>query len=248
MIKKLSLTFALLLLIGCNVFNPAPELTWDYSPETVIIQATSGGGLEPEAAYRNRIPDAQVWGNGRYIWQTFNEDGVRQVWETQLSEDDMVALLQTFADKGFWRLKAHYEPKVEVYDSSSTSLRVNLLAESKQVSEYHSGAPQQFYALVGLVSSGAGAVGQPYVPQTGYITVYPLEAADYLKDREVPVWDAEKATTTLADLPDGRLEGPALVQAWAVVNQQYWSPIVVEGDTYYELHLEIPELTGRETP
>jgi hypothetical protein len=54
--------------------------------------------------------------------------------------------------------------------------------------------------------------------------------------------------TTLADLLDGRIEGPALMQAWAVVNQQYWSPIVVEGEDYYELFLEIPELTGRETP
>ena len=204
--------------------------------------------MEPEAAYRNRIPDAQVWGDGRIIWQTFNEDNVRQVWEGQLSEDDMAALLQTFADKGFWRLKEYYEPKVEVFDSSSTSLRVNLLAENKRVSEYHSGAPQQFHELVGLVTSGAGTTGQPYVPQTGMIAVYLLESADYLTDMEVPVWDAEKATTTLADLLDGRIEGPALVQAWAVVNQQYWSPIVVEGDAYYEVHLEIPELTGRETP
>jgi hypothetical protein len=99
-----------------------------------------------------------------------------------------------------------------------------------------------------VISSGAGATGQPYVPQTGIITVYPMESADYLTDMEVLVWDAEQAMTTLADLLDGRIEGPALMQAWAVVNQQYWSPIVVEGEDYYELFLEIPELTGRETP
>lgn len=246
MINKLLLILVFLFLIGCNVLNSAPELTWDHSPDALIIQVTSGGGMEPEAAHRNRIPDAQVWGDGRIIWQTFNEDNVRQVWEGQLSEADMMALLQTFADKGFWRLKDHYEPKSEVFDSSSTSLHVNLLAENKRVSEYHSGAPNRFYELIGLMGSGAGATSQPYLPQAGYLDYYPLNADNYLDSPELPVWDAEAAGLSLEDVPDGLIEGAALLQAWDAVNQKYWSPIVVEGEDYYELYLEIPELTGRE--
>ena len=248
MIKKLPLALTLLFLIGCAVLNPAPDLTWDHSPDALIIKATSGGGMEPEAAWRYRVPDAQVWGDGRIIWQTFNEDQVRQVWEAQLSEDEMVALLQTFADKGFWRLKGHYAPREEVFDSSSTSLRVNLLAENKQVGEYHSGAPRKFYELIGLVRSGAGAASQPYIPQTGYLTVYPLQSATSQNNPGIPVWDAEAATISLEEIPDGLIEGPALWQAWQVVNQKYWSPIVIEGEDYYELFLEIPELTGQEVP
>lgn len=86
----------------------------------------SNGELEPKTAYCNQIPDAQLWGNSRFIWQTFIEDNVRQVWKAHLSE-------------------------------------------------------------------------------------------------------AEKATTTLIDYRDSRIEEPALAQAWAVVNQQYWSPIVRKG-------------------
>ena len=232
-------------LISCNVLNPPPELTWDHSPDALIIQATSGGGMEPEAAYRNRIPDAQLWGNGRYIWQTFDENNSRQVWEAQLSEDEIVGLLQTFADKGFWRLKDHYEPRSEVFDSSSTSLRVNLLEENKRVGEYHSGAPRKFHELRGMVSSGAGADGQPYIPQSGYLTVIPRDDFGY---PDIPVWDAEAAGISLEDILDGPVGGAALIQAWEIVNQQYWAPYVVDGEYYYELFVEIPELTGQETP
>ena len=63
---------------------------------------------------------------------------------------------------------------------------------------------------------------------------------------ELPLWDTAVGLT-LADAEEGVwLEGEALAQAWALVNQKYWWPLVAEGDQVYELYLQIPELTGRE--
>ena len=244
MLKKLTLLPFFSFLLGCNVFQPPPDLTWEHSPETVIIRTSNGGGMEPMAAHFNRIPDAVVWGDGRIVWQTFGENGVRQVWQGQLSEDEMADLLQTFANKGFWRMKQNYEPRGEVFDSTTTSLRVNLLAESKGVNEYHDGAPQAFHELVSLISNGAGVEGQPYVPQSGYLMVYPLNPS--YTANGASVWDADAAEARLSDLEDGWVEGAVLLQAWQIVNQGYWSSVVENDGEYYEIYLQMPELTGRE--
>ncbi len=236
------MTFALL--IGCNLLQPPPDLSWDPHSEAVIIRTNSGGGLEPMAAHYNRIPDAVVWGDGRIVWQTFGENSERQVWQGQLTEEEMRELLQTFADKGFWRMKPHYDPNVEVFDSSSTSLWVNLLAESKSVSEYHDGAPKAFHELIGLLTAGAGTTGQIYVPQTGYLSLYPIEPSESLRD--IPVWDANAAQISLKDVEDGWVEGAVLQEAWHIVNQGYWSSMVVDDGQYYEIYLQMPELTGQE--
>lgn len=242
MLKNLAI-LSLLFLSSCNVLQPPPDLTWDHDPEAVIIKTTDGGGLEPLAAARNRIPDGVVFGDGRIIWTTF-EDGRRQVRQGQLSEDEMMTLLETFADKGFWRLDDFYRPREEVFDSSTTRLTVNLISENKSVGEYHNGAPRVFDELVGLVSSGAGAEGDTYMPQMGYLSIMPIDGV--YNPSDILAWESDAVDFRLADAEDGWVEGPVLAQAWTIVNRKYWSPIVVEDDIYYELYLEIPELTGRD--
>jgi len=199
--------------------------------------------MQPEAAYRNEIPRGLVWGDGRIVWRTSNDEHNRLVWQGQLSEEEMADLLQTFADKGFFRMDSHYSPKDEVYDSSSTSLTLNLLAEQKNVGEYHDGAPRTFHELVGLVSSGAGAEGVPYVPKRGYLTAVYLDSAP---KTTMSTWNADTLGLNLDDATGIWVEGDALARAWEIVNLRYWSPHVSQGDDVYELYLELPELTGRE--
>lgn len=239
--RKRLITCILLLAAGCSLFQPPPELTWDHDPDTIIIKVTVGGGLQPTAAAFNAIPRAIVWGDGRIIWQTHDDAYNRLVWQGQLNEEEMASLLQTFADKGFFRMDNHYAPKEPVYDSSSTSLRLNLLAGPYSVSEYHDGAPRAFHELVGLVSSGAGAEGQPYIPGNGYLTAVSLQNGD---PTGLPIWDADTMGLNLDDAHETLVEGETLARAWEIVNQKEWSPLVIQGDDVYELHLQIPELTG----
>ncbi len=246
--RKLYLHITLLLFVAglltaCNLLQPAPELEWDESPQALIVRATVGGGLIPQAAAVNDLPRGQVWGDGRVVWTTFNDRGERQVWQGQLSRDELAALLEEFAGKGFWRLDDFYEPRTQVFDSATTSLTVNLLSESKTVSEYHEGAPAAFGELVRLLSSGAGAEASPYTPASGFLTAIPMPA---FNDDPVPDWDAAALGVDLAQAGGGlTVEGPALLWAWQLVNLNQWGPRVQQGAQQYELMLNVPELTGR---
>ncbi|MCP4425582.1 MAG: hypothetical protein GY803_13895 [Chloroflexi bacterium] len=231
---------------GCSLLQPPPDLSWDHDPEAIVIRVSGDDGLVPMAAVYNDLPHAVVWGDGRIVWQTYGDDSERLVWQGQLSEQEMADLLQTFVDKGFFRLKSGYAPKEQVYDSSSTNLQVILLNEYKNVSEYHDGAPRRFHELVGLVGSGAGAEGQPYVPKSGHLTASPLTIREGMDLTAVPRWDAAALGLDLADATGIWVEGEALARAWEIVNQKFWSPQVMQGDELYELYLQLPEITGWE--
>lgn len=246
MTKTLLTTIILLFTASCTALQPPPALDWDHDPDALIVRVTQGGGMQPEAAYYNEIPKASVWGDGRIIWQTLDGDSVRHIWEGQLSEAEMADLLQTFADEGFFRMDDHYSPKEEVYDSSSTSLTLNLLADSYRVGEYHDGAPSGFDKLVGLLGSGAGADGTPYIPQRGYLTAMWLTPRDGVDTTAIPIWDAAALGLDLDDAYGVWVEGDALIRALELVNRKYWSPTVMQGEDLYELYVQLPELTGKE--
>lgn len=223
---------------------PSVELDWDRDPETLIIQlSSSGGGSAPTAALVNQLFVAQVWGDGRIIWVTWDDDFQRQVWQGQLSEAEMAALLQTFADKRFFRMKARYAPLANVIDGSTTRIRVKLLSTEKEVSEYVNGAPDEFHELIDLLTSGAGVAGTPYLPQSGQLTARELEAEAWLEQTALPLWDAAALGVDLQEAAGIWLEGDALTHAWEAVNRNPAFPIVAQDGRYFELHLRLPELS-----
>ncbi len=246
-IKSIQWVIVLLLLMGCSGGGDVvpKELDWNHDADALIVRVTVGGGMQPEAAYRNEIPRASLWGDGRYVWQTTDSDNARFVWQTQLDEAEMADLLQTFIDKGFFDLDSSYEPSEQVFDSSSTGLQLNLLAEQKSVSEYHDSAPREFHELVNIMSSGAGAEGQPYVPEIGMVTAVFLDQTD---TTNLPVWDTAVLGLNLDDVYETWLEGDALARAWEIVNGRYWSPRVVQGEDVYELYVRLPDFTGDVPP
>lgn len=239
--KKLLAICILFLITSCG--SQSPELTWDHAPETLIIQvSSSGGGSAPNAALINDLFDAQVWGDGRIVWTTWAEDYQRQVWQGQLSEAEMTALLQTFVDKGFFGMQARYAPEGNIVDGGTLSLSVHLPSTSTKVSEYINGAPSEFHDLVDLLTSGAGVAGTPYLPQSGHLDAREINQ-DMVDKTDLPVWDAAALGLDLHDAERIWIEGDALMRAWEVVNKNYIFPIIVQGDSYYELRLRLPELS-----
>lgn len=258
--KKLVAICILFLITACTVgqvpeatreSDPEPQITeassaelaWDPDPETLIIQAFADiGGSAPTAALINQLFAAQVWGDGRIIWVTWTDDFQRQVWQGQLSEAEMAALLQTFADKRFFRLKARYAPRETVMDGSTIGIKVYLLDRSQEVSEYVSGAPDRFHELFDLLISGAGAEGVPYLPQSGQLTAREIEFDEWREQPERPTWDAAALGVDLHEAESLWLEGDALARAWEVVNQNPRFPIVEQDGSYFELYLRLPEI------
>ena len=253
--KKLIAICLLLLLASCtsppqSPQSPqpqSPELTWDHDPATLIIRvAFSGGGSAPNAALVNELFGAQVWGDGRIIWITWDKDYHRQVWQGQLSEAQMTSLLETFADKGFFDMDARYEPDEDILDGGATSLSVHLLSTSTQVSEYLNSAPDEFHELTALLSSGAGVEGTPYMPPSGQLTAREITPRDGMDSPELPIWDATALELDLHDAERIWVEGDALARAWEAVNRNSAFPIMVQGDSYFELYLRLPELSVME--
>ena len=255
--KKFVMIFILSLMVACTAElspeapgepDPEPpateplavEPTWDQNPETLVIQVSYDiGGSAPTAALLNQVFVSQVWGDGRIVWVTWDDDHHRYVWQGQLSEAEMAALLDTIADKGFFRMKEHYAPRENVMDGSTLTIRVYLDSTLTQVSEYDEGAPRGFHELVDLLTSGAGAEGTPYFPQSGQLDAREIEARE---GREYPIWDATALGLDLHDAARVWVEGDALLTAWEVVNQSSSFPIVVQDGSYFELHLRLPEI------
>jgi hypothetical protein len=239
------ITLALAALACSTVAPPRPALEWDESPEAVIIEAYSGGGLVPQTWILNNLPVARVYGDGRIVWVEWGGDGKRTVYEGTLTREQMTALLTQFSDAGFFGWDNFYGPVETVYDAGTTTLNVNLLSESKGVSEYFEGAPAKFNDLLNTLSEGAGATGTAFAPATGYLTAFPAGDNSQPSDYR---WPDETAGFTLAEATGGRtIEGEALALAWEIVNAQYYS-LVESGGQQYQLALQIPGLSQVEPP
>lgn len=140
-------------------------------------------------------------------------------------------------------MQARYEPKETILDGSPIGINVHLLSTSREVREYVTGAPPEFHELFDLLTSGAGVKGTPYLPQSAQLNAREINSRDWTTKTEFPVWDAAALGLDLHDAMRVWVEGDALTYAWEIVNQNSAFPIVVQGDSYFELHLRLPELS-----
>jgi hypothetical protein len=169
LVMVVHICFVLLWLAACsrvpsieNAFwRPTPLLqpTWDTNPDTRTVLATfCCDGPVIEELVRPYIPEAQVWGDGRFLWTEWNDDSVRQVRVKQLTTDEITDLLQEITTSGFFDWEQQYvgEP---VVDAASQCLTITLTNQTKTVCATHGGAPDSYYALVDWFSQGAGMSG-----------------------------------------------------------------------------------------
>lgn len=232
---------------GKNAVVPQPEVSWDASPEALILSATNCCGMVPEFVRLNYIPDAQIWGDGRIVWTKLDANNQRTVLEGKLNQDQMAALLHGAEDKGFFGWKELYTDPNAPTDLPTRCVYIQLQSQSRKVCEYFSGAPQAFHDLYDQVATGARATGQDFVPEKGYLVSYPQPNAS--ADPAIPVWDAQAAGISLAKVVKGAwIEGKALDTAWKALNQNPFGAAVRDGDSIYMLSLQIPEVSFSQPP
>ncbi|HJS30062.1 MAG TPA: hypothetical protein VJ768_10595 [Anaerolineales bacterium] len=232
--------------------TPEPDMedaSWDTNPEALIISATFCCGFVPQSAVINYIPDAQVWGDGRIVWVEQSDDGTRRVLEGQLSLEELGLLIERIQDAGFFEWEDRYANQ-QVADYADKCINVNLVEQQKSVCEYYEGAPAEFHEIYDVLSTGAGASGEAYMPETGFLTVIPLGPTTQINPADVAgTWDAAEMGISLSEVGEGVwVEGPALEAAWAAVNFRPWNPMVQEGENYYLLGLQIPNLSMAPPP
>ncbi len=225
------------------------DLSWPTDPEAVILSATFCCGFVPQLVVMNYVSDATIFGDGRYIWVETDENGARQVFETQLTADQIESLLQQVATAGFFSWQDRYENPL-VADAAEQCIEVRLLNQTKSVCEYFEGAPEAFHQLYDQLRQGAGHTGQPYTPERGYLKALPIQAEAQITAEEATLnWNTEAMGISLSKATAGVwLEGLALEQAWQVVNANPYNNVVQEGDQLYQLAVQIPGLSQAELP
>lgn len=232
--------------------NPPPggenipaDLAWDTSPETVVIKATNCCGFVPAVYLQNSVPDAIIWGDGRYLWTLYNDSGERTIYEGRLSPEQMAAFLERMAAAGFFGWQDLYE-EVGVADVPPQCIEVNLLSGSKTVCEIYQGAPEAFKGLYAALQAGEGLAADEFMPTRAYLISLPLDLGGAQPGQLNLVWDAASLGFALSEAEAGRWieAGPAIEAAWQAVNESTFGNIVEDGGKYYQLALQIEGLSS----
>ncbi len=228
----------------------SPSLEWDASQQTLIIQVSQPSdfpgvvpGRQVSVTFENYIPIAQVWGDGRIVWVTYQpETGSRRVLEGQLSRAEMVSLLQRIVDTGFFSEQAvpgeqgdipqaKSAPPAGLYLRLRTLERHYILQDSELA---------DFNALHKFLGSGAGAQGKPYQPERGRLCVYPQ--ASRVQPPSLH-WPDGLMGFKLANRECRMLQDQALQFAWDTVNRSPAAPLVESQGATFLLTLQVPGLT-----
>ena len=241
-----SLAALLLSQLACNTFfPPKPDIEWTTDPETIVIQASFGGGLVPQNFALNAVPDAQVWGDGHIIWVDYDTHGARRVLEGYLTTAQMETYLGQVVNAGFFGWENFYS-NPDVYDAGTQCLSIHLASESKSVCEYFEGAPSAYHKLYNEVAGGLAMEGSDYVPTRGYLTAWAI--GDLYSQPVALHWPADSVGLSLREAQGGVwVEGEALELAWRTLNTNLYA-IVQEGDAYYQLVVQVPGVSQSEPP
>ncbi len=233
------------LTLACATVVPVvPPLEWDPAPDHAVVSYGCYAGLVPMEYLNNAMPIFKLWGDGRAIWVEDQMGGSRTVRTATFTPDEMRVLLNEMASRHFFTLADAYEPDYEIMDGGVCQMRVALLGETKQVSEYTgSQPPDDYWALADLLAGGAGHPSDPYVPERGYLLTTllqePVSAATH-------TWPEDGIDgVRLADAQGGLLvEGEALRAAWDIVNTDLYATIA-SGQATYRIAVQIEGVTER---
>jgi hypothetical protein len=163
--------------------------------------------------------------------------------------DQVSTLLQNAADQGFFSWKEFYTDPLSPTDLPTQCLTINLESQSRTVCEYYKGAPEAFHELYDLLAAGAGTAGQDFIPQKGYLVVYPLKGDNQaIEQDKTPVWDSAEMGVSLANSVNGAwIEGATLKAAWEIINKDMYV-FIRENEALYQISLQIPGISMNEPP
>ena len=133
----------------------AQEVTWNASPDAIVLQLREGGGFRV-APSATELPQWTLYGDGMVIWTDDSTDATpgftKAVWMGQLSEAEMNELLSFANQIGFWALEPSYsindESQVietengevlvspQIMDLPSGTLMLNLTGQQHSVQMY----------------------------------------------------------------------------------------------------------------
>ena len=226
--------------------TPLPRFTWDANADVRVMLATQCcPSPTTEELVRFYIPEAQLWGDGRFLWTEWDEGGARQVFVTRLSSDEMQALLQEIAAIGFFEWDAEYQGE-PVVDAAGKCLNITLTDRDRTVCEADGGAPVAFYTFFDRLSQGAGNSGLLFQPERAYVTGFQLEELVGPRSAADLTWEEMQTQGPATQVLSGFWleQGETLQMLWDAANQDpYYMPLVEDGDQLYRIILQVPAVS-----
>jgi hypothetical protein len=215
-----------LILVACRggvVGQPTPSpvipvsLGYDQSPEALIIETDTYGGLMPPPISMH-VPDLRIYGDGLVVRGEEGESSTRgldrRVMTGHLGEEELDRLVSFIAGQGFFQLEDRYMPSPAPTDLPSRHITVNLLDVSKTVSIYpfdFADAPAAFWDVYNELMAVAPSDEEVFIPTSGTMTPIELGPIDDLPSgqrNQVAPWDTPLVGISLPEATEGvYLEG-----------------------------------------
>jgi hypothetical protein len=201
--------------------TPSPvipvSLTYDHSPEALIIEVDTYGGLIPPPMSRH-VADLRIYGDGLVVRAEEGEPSSRgldrRVMTGYLTEEELDEIVGFIAGQGFFQLEDRYMPSPAPTDLPSRHITVNLLDTSKTVTIYpfdFADAPTAFWDVYDELMRVSPSDAEVFTATSGTMTAIELGPIDDLppgQRNQVAPWDTPLVGIALPEATEGvHLEG-----------------------------------------
>ncbi len=251
---------ALILLTGCQpaASNPAspnvdsPDdstlIQWDRSPTSVVFRADVIGGDDDFSA-RSAIPLCTVYGDNRVVW--INElDGFNiEILYDRVSDDAVRSFVEylTVNERVYtydWQFDSILTDDAIAPVAETVSVNVNGVQHR---ADAFSGWDPEWFRRVLDACKSISAEPVLFQPDGGWLSA---QVAPYNSQAPIIEWDTASAGFSLESVVDGEprwMIGAPMLTLWDDLRRLPSSLLYLEGDSYYTLALQIPDIM-RDSP
>lgn len=152
------------------------NLSYDQSPENLVIEYWTGGGLAPR--WEDQVADFTLYGDGRVVKDLRGSETGLMV-EGNLGKAGVGELLGEIEAAGFFNLKDEYFNR-DIMDAAGSTVTVSLEDQEKTVFVYAMDV-EAFDNVVDILMNFPLDDEKEYVPETAFLyvdSVDPSEVAD----------------------------------------------------------------------
>ncbi|MFH1150495.1 MAG: hypothetical protein V1748_08475 [Actinomycetota bacterium] len=238
--KYPSIAIALLLAaaLAAGGCGEQPSLAYDPSPENVVVQIDSSGGLAP--VYLDSVPSFRAFGDGRVVKAADDQRNNSMLLEGRLGDGGVEGLLASMEEAGFFGLKDSYRDN-RVMDGVTVTVSASLKDGKKSVAVYMAEVPG-FAATLKAIDGFPVTGEHPYVPEKGYL--YVTRQSEPPKTPQVPPDDIAALIPGVQTLePADTANEPVVVPGGEFVKikeweatQEYTGLDVLSGGTWFKVY------------
>ena len=212
---------------------------WERDANTIIARLDSLPDQENAALITNSVPPCTLWGDGRVVWTSRDDNGAETVLEARIDEATMRGFLEDIINRGFYDWEDELIPP-STSNPVVESVTVSLYDEVRTIRR-HSNWPQN--SFLRILTNCQTLSDQPVLvrPSAGWISAYSIP-----RDTLAPSWPwPSNAPFTLRELTENGesrwLEGALATEVWLSARADRGDIQVIErNEGAYQVAIAVP--------